>query len=289
MNLNGFDGEVLLVACLCSLPCSLLGSVLFLMKKTMQIEAISHAVLLGIVSVFLLGLGSSLGAYLVGSCLAAFAAVQGSSMLENRLLFYKTSATALVYPALFAVAVWLLNGMLRNSHIDTHTVLLGELAFVGFERMEWNSQDLGPVAAWKAGSALSICLISFAVFARELPKMLFCSVLAHLSGAPTGRMRGVLLGCICFAAVAAMDVMGTVLTLSLFALPASSARLWTKRFWPFVCTTSVIGLIGVTGGYVLGLYFDVSLSGSIAVSLAIPLFISLPITQALTHKPSLQN
>jgi manganese/zinc/iron transport system permease protein len=279
--INGFDSEVLFVACLCSVPCSILGCFLFLSKRIMQVEAISHAVLLGVVVVFILGFTSSLLVFFVGACVAAFAAVHGSALIENFLRFYKSSSVALIFPALFAIAVVILNTHLRNTNFDTHTVLLGELAFVGLDRLEWKQIDFGPIAAWKGFSALFVSFILVGIFFQGLLRFVFDPILAHTMGTRVLLLRTIFLAAICFAAVAAIDVVGTVLTLGLFALPPTAGRLVTKHVWSFVLVSCLFSLSGTILGYTFGLLLDVSLAGSISLALGIPLIIALIVSRKM--------
>jgi manganese/zinc/iron transport system permease protein len=277
---SAFDWEVLTVAYLTALPCAILGSFLFLSKRTMQVESISHAVLLGVVCTFLLGLSSSLLLFFMSACLAALFAVHGSAVVEYLLKYYKTTSSPLVFPVLFALAVYLLNSRLRNSHFDTHTVLLGELAMVGFERIERKGIDFGPQAAWNGLAALVVSLFLIAKFSRQLSQSIFDPVLAHVMGAPVRLIQTVFLGAVCFAAVAAIEIVGTVLTLGLFALPPAAARLVTKHVWSLVLVSCFFALSGVTLGYLVGLWMDVSLAGSITLALGIPFFLALVLPPA---------
>ena len=93
--LPGFDGEVLLVACACALSCAIPGSFLFLARRTMQIEAVSHAVLLGVVGAYLVRGGDSIFLLFGSALLSAVLAIQGSAVLERRLRFYRQAATAI--------------------------------------------------------------------------------------------------------------------------------------------------------------------------------------------------
>ena len=172
-------------------------------------------------------------------------------------------------------------------------MLLGELAFVGLERFQWKGMDFGPMAAWKGLSALSVSLLLIGIFARGLPRFVFDPISASLMGTPVLVLRTVFLGAVCFAAVAAIDVVGTVLTLGLIALPPTAARLVTKHIWSFVLMSCVFALSGVSFGYMFGLLLDVSLAGSISLSLGIPLIFALVVSRSREtstshpkHKPA---
>ncbi len=268
--LPGFDSEVLLVACVCALSCALPGCFLFLARRTMQVEAVTHAVLLGVVGVFLLQGEASLLFLFGGALLSGSLALYGSSFLERHLRFYRSAATAIVFPALFALAVALLNTRMRNSHVDADAVLLGELAFVSLDRLHIGGVDLGPHALWKSLASLGLTTLLLCTSARDLTRMLFDPILAHVVGIRVSVIGFAFTACTCLAAVSAIDVVGSVLTLGLFALPAAAARLVTTRVRTLVVAALVVSLVGTSGGYALGLWLDVSLAGAIIVGMSLP-------------------
>jgi manganese/zinc/iron transport system permease protein len=284
--LPGFDGEVLLVACACALSCAIPGSFLFLARRTMQIEAVSHAVLLGVVGAYLVRGGDSIFLLFGGALLSAVLAIQGSAVLERHLRFYRHAATAIVFPALFALAVVLLNMRLRNSHVDTHAVLLGELALVSLDRLQVGDFDLGPRALWKSLASLALTALLLGASARNLTRLFFDPVLAHVAGVRVRFLGFVFIACTCFASVSAIDVVGSVLTLGLFALPAAAARLVTTRVGTLVAVALLFSIVGTGAGYALGLWLDVSLAGAIILGLSLPLTCALVVSSrhALVRK-----
>ena len=281
--LPGCDGEVLLVACTCAISCAIPGSFLFLARRTMQIEAVSHAVLLGVVGAFLVRGGDSIFLLFGGALLSAVVAIQGSAVLERHLKFYRHAATAIVFPALFALAVALLNTRLRNSHVDTDAVLLGELALVSLDRFQVGEFDLGPRALWKSLGSLVLTVVLLGASARNLTRMFFDPILAHVAGVRMRFLGFVFIACTCFAAVSAIDVVGSVLTLGLFAIPAAAARLVTAQVGKMVTVAVLFSVIGSCAGYVLGLWLDVSLAGAIIVGIGLPLVGALAVSSRRLH------
>ena len=273
--LPGFDGEVLLVACACAVSCAVPGTWLFLAKRSMHIEAVSHAVLFGIVLVFLLGQGGSIVLMFAGALTSAFFAISSSAFLERKLRHYRDASPAVVFPTLFALAVAILNTQLKNSHIDTQVVLMGELALVSFDRFQWNGYDLGPQALWKCFVSILATGLLLSCSAKDLLGMFFDLTLARVMGTRVRLLSFAFIACTCFAAVCAVDVVGSVLTLGLFALPATSARLVTSCVKSLVLVAVFFSLFGTVLGYFLGLWLDVSLAGSICLGQSVPLISSL--------------
>ncbi len=111
-----------------------LGVYLLLRGMALTSDAISHTVLLGIVVAFLvmtgmLGMAPDLSSPLliVGAALAGVLTVVLTELIERSGLVKQDAALGLVFPLLFAVAVILISRYVDNVHLDTDSVLLGEI------------------------------------------------------------------------------------------------------------------------------------------------------------------
>ena len=120
--------EIILIACTVSVACVLPGVFLILRGISLMSDAISHAVLLGIVLSFFIvkDLGSPL--LIIGASLAGVLTVSLTELLIHSKRLKKDAAIGLVFPVFFSIGVILINLGARNIHLDTDAVLLGELA-----------------------------------------------------------------------------------------------------------------------------------------------------------------
>jgi manganese/zinc/iron transport system permease protein len=136
-QLNAFFGDprrvALLIGALVAVATALCGVFLVLRKMAMTADAISHSVLFGIVAAFLamLALGQtpdpSAPLLLAGAAAAGVGTVVLTELVERSKLIKSDAALGLVFPFLFALAVILVTRYIPNVHVDTHTVMVGEI------------------------------------------------------------------------------------------------------------------------------------------------------------------
>lgn len=123
-----------LLGALIAVCSGVLGVYLLLRGMALTSDAISHTVLLGIVVAFLvmtglLGMAPDLSSPLliVGAALAGVLTVVLTELIERSGLVKQDAALGLVFPLLFAVAVILVSRYVDNVHLDTDSVLVGEI------------------------------------------------------------------------------------------------------------------------------------------------------------------
>lgn len=127
---------ILLVAILISVSCSLLGVFLVLKKMSMLTDAITHTVLLGIVLCFFISHRLDSPFLIVGAALFGLITVYLIELVSNIKLIKEDTAIGIVMSFLFSIAVILISKYTANIHLDIDAVLLGEIAFIPFNRME---------------------------------------------------------------------------------------------------------------------------------------------------------
>ena len=136
--------EIQLIAIVVAVACALPGVFLVLRQMAMLSDAISHAILPGIVLVFFLteDLGSPF--LILGAAAAGVLTVALVELLRKTGLLKEDAAIGIVFPALFSVGVVLIAQYAGDVHLDVDAVLLGELAFAPFDRISLGDLDLGP-------------------------------------------------------------------------------------------------------------------------------------------------
>jgi manganese/zinc/iron transport system permease protein len=273
--MDRFDSETLAVACVTAVACSLTGSFLFLLKKTMQVEAIGHSVLLGIVLVFLVGFGESLVALFLGCMVSGIVTLLIGSLFSPGMRHNNPVVLALVFPGVFAIALILINVYLRNSHVDTHVILMGELAMAAFLRVEIGGHDYGPQALWKSGCALFAAASFLILFGHKASVFAFDPTLALTKGYNSKLIHCGFLILVCICAVAAFDVVGSIATLALFSVPPAAAFFWAGGVRTFQATSAVLAFFGTTAGFFAAKNWDFSMAGCISVALGIVFFVSV--------------
>ncbi len=257
--------QVLFIACLVSFAAALPGVFLVLRGVALMSDAISHAILPGIILMFLLVHNLNSPFLIVGSSLAGLLTVICTEIIIQTRCLKKDAAIGLVYPLFFSVGVILISQCARNVHLDTDMVLLGELAFAPFNRFFLFGLDMGPMAMWSMGAITIINSIFVFLFYKELQLSTFDNTFAYVLGfSPTFLYYG-LMTITSITAVGAFDVVGSIVVVALMITPAATAYLLTDHLPHMIMLSIGNGVLSAVSGYVVANFFDISIAGSIAV------------------------
>ena len=127
------DLVVILTAGLVATAAGLLGPFLVLRRVALMSDAVSHAVLPGIVVVYLLTGSRAPLPVIAGAAVFAIACVLAIDGLRATGLVKSDAAIALVFPALFALGVLGVTRYASGAHLDLDSTIYGEIAFTPFQ------------------------------------------------------------------------------------------------------------------------------------------------------------
>ncbi|MBY8977010.1 metal ABC transporter permease [Rhodobacteraceae bacterium NNCM2] len=255
---------ILLTGCLVGTAAALLGPFLILRRNSMLADAISHAIVFGIMAVWLMTGLISGPLLIVGAGVAGVLCVWLIEVVTNTGKVKEDAAIGLVFPAMFAGGVLLLNLFARDVHIDVHTVLLGEIGFVWLDTVQVAGVDVPNAVLWMSGMA-AINALFVGLFWKELKLATFDPVLAAAFGMMPRLLFYGLLLLTSATAVAAFDAVGAILFVAFVIVPPATAYLLTDRLIEMVLIGIVVSLVSVISGYYLAVGWDVSISGMMAL------------------------
>lgn len=256
---------IVLIGALVGIAASLLGSFLVLRRESMLSDAISHSVLLGIVVAYLLTGALDTPLHVLGAALAGLLTVWLSDALTRSRRVKSDAAIGLVFPALFALAVLLINLYARDVHLDTDAVLLGEIGFAWLDVVD----VAGLEVARSLVTMLIVTVLNLAfvlAFYKELKLATFDPGLAVALGFRPTLVGYALLGLVSVTAVSAFDAVGAILFVAFVIVPPTAAYLFTDRLWRMLAIGCAVAVAASLGGYWLALRFDVSIGGAMASS-----------------------
>lgn len=243
---------------------TLVGVFLVLRKSSMLSDAISHSIVLGIVTVWLLTHQQSGPVQIVGAALTGVLTVFLTELLASTGKVKNDAAIGLVFPALFSAGVLLLNLYARDVHIDQHTVLLGEIGFVWLKTIGIMGYEVPQALVWM-GAATLVNAAFVLLFFKELKLATFDPALARALGfAPTAMFYALLL-LTSTTAVAAFEAVGAVLFIAFVIVPPAAAYLLTDRLPRMIGIGIAISALSSVLGYLLAVLGDVSIGGMMAV------------------------
>lgn len=261
--------EIQLIALLVSVACSLPGCFLVLRSRAMLADAITHTMLLGIVLAFFWVEDLSSPLLMVGAAGMGVATVWLTEWLEKSRLVSEDSAIGLVFPLLFALAILLITKYAGSVHLDTDSVLLGELAFAPFDRMILFGMDVGAKGLYTCGGILILNLMLICCFYKELQLATFDPVLASVLGLLPTLLHYGLMALVSLTAVGAFESVGAVLVIAFMVGPPNIAYLLTDQLHHMLILSGVFAALSGMIGYQLAFWLDVSIAGSMAVAVGL--------------------
>lgn len=257
--------EVLIILILASTLCAINGTFLVLRGISMIADAISHSVLLGIVLSFFIVRDIGSPFLMVGAALFGLITVYSVEKISTKLKVNKDDAIGIVYTIFFALAIVLISKFIRNAHIDTEIVLLGEILFQPLNRISIFGLSL-PLKTVHMGILLIINITILLLFFRELKIATFDEEYAKLSGIKTKIIFYILMFITSINAVVSFDAIGAILVISFMIAPAASSYLLTKDLKKTILVAVLYGMINSLIGYLFAINFNVSMAGSAAMA-----------------------
>lgn len=258
---------IALTASLAAAACALAGVFLVLRRMAMMADAISHAILPGLVAGYVLARGPNVFMGFLGATAAGLLTVFLVETLARSRRVREDTAIGLVFPALFALGVLIISRFFANVHLDTDAVLFGEIAFVPLDTWEVNGRNLGPTALWTLGALTAVNALFLLLFYKELKMATFDPGLAAALGFVPGLIHYGLMGMVAVTTVGGFTAVGAILVIALIILPPVTASLLTRQLPVLIGLSVVVGVAGALLGYYLAALWDVSVSGMIVAAL----------------------
>lgn len=267
--------EIQLIAVIVAVACSIPGVFLVLRKMAMMTDAITHTILLGIIIGFFIVHDLNSPVLIIGAALIGLLTVYLVELLNKTRLVSEDSAIGIVFPLLFSIAILIISKYAGNVHLDTDSVLLGELAFAPFNRLIIGTTDIGAKAIYTMGIVLVINLTLMIVFFKELKISIFDMGLASVLGFSPVLIQYGLMASVSITTVAAFEAVGSILVIAFMIGPPITAYLITDHLKKMLFLSAVIGAINALIGYRFAYIYDVSIAGSMATVTGLTFFIVL--------------
>ena len=255
---------ILLVGSCVAASCALLGTFLVLRRMALLGDAISHAVLPGIVIAFLLtGERAALPMFLGAGALGVVTVLLVE--LFNRTQRLKEDASiGVVFPALFSLGVVLVSRFAGQVDLDLDCVLYGEIASAPLDTLSWAGVDVGPKALWVNGAVLLVDLVFVLLLYKELQLTTFDAGLAATLGFAPVVLHYLLMTLVSVTVVGAFESVGAILVVAMLVVPPAAAYLLTDRLSVMIALAVAIGVASAVAGYWVARWLDASIAGAMA-------------------------
>tara|TARA_B100000700_G_C14967428_1_gene819546 strand:+ start:497 stop:1378 length:882 start_codon:yes stop_codon:yes gene_type:complete len=241
-----FMRRALMVSALVGGVCGLLSCYMTLKGWALMGDAVSHAVMPGVVVAYAIGIPFSIGAFVFGvGSVALIGFVKQKSRIKE------DTVIGLVFTGFFALGLVLVSKI--KSNIDLMHILFGSpLGISNFD-----------VKQTIIISAVVIAILIF--FRRDL--MLYCFDATHARsiGINTGFLHYLLLSVLSLAAVAGLQTVGIILVVAMLITPGATAYLLTDRFDRMTILAVISSVISSVLGVYISFWSDIETGGSIVL------------------------
>jgi ABC-type Mn2+/Zn2+ transport system permease subunit len=234
-----FMRDALLVGAMVATMCAVLSCFLILKGWSLMGDAVSHAVLPGIVLAYIVGLPLAIGAFVAG----LFCAVSTGFIKQNSRIKEDT-VMGVVFTGLFAFGLVLFSRTPSDMHLDH--ILVGNI--LGITRSQvWQTLGLG-------GLVLGVTL----ALRRDLLLVSFDPGQARVMALHDRLLNYLLLGLLSLAIVVSLQAVGIILVVAMLVTPGSIAHLWTDRFDRML----LVAVLAAVGSTVTGIFVSYHIDGS---------------------------
>lgn len=257
-----FMQDALITALAVGAVCAVLSCYLVLKGWALMGDAISHAVLPGIVIAYLAGLPLFIGAFVSGlSCALLTGFIKQHSRIKE------DSVMGIVFAGMFALGLLLFAKVETNQHLNH--VLFGDL-------MGIRAQDKLQ-ALVIAGCVLTIFIFKWRDF------LLYCFDLSHarVASLPINLLHYGLLSMLALTIVASVQAVGVIMVIAMLVAPGITAFIITKEFSKMLIISILVSLFSCFAGVIISFHIDAA-TGACIVLVQSLIFCLVLLTKRLT-------
>lgn len=284
---------IILTGSFVAITCGLLGCFLILRKMAMVGDAISHAVLPGIVLAFLISGSRDSFVMLLGAGVIGILTTFLIEFFHKKGNLQSDASIGVTFTWLFALGVILISVYAGQVDLDQDCVLHGEIAYVPLDIwITGNGVNMGPRALYVTGLVLLLILIFLLLGYKELHLTTFDPAFASAIGISTVTWHYLLMGAVSLTTVASFESVGAILVVALLIAPPATAYLLTNDFKLMLILTAFLGIIVSSSGYYLAAWIDGSIAGAMSTMAGvffILAFLFAPLEGLLTKAFSSKN
>lgn len=255
----------ILLAVVTALACALPGVFIVLRKNSMLVDAISHAILPGIVVGYFFTRDLDSPFLILGAALAGLVVVLGSEWLSRTGLLTGDAPQGLIFPALFSAGVILVTLNFANVHLDVHAVLVGDLNLAAFQHLQFDGVSIGPGYLYVMLAVLAVNTLFITALYPHLKVMTFDAAFASAIGVRTRILGTTFMFLVSVTVTAAFHAVGAILVIALVVAPAATALLVTQRLRSMITLTLVFAGGGALAGFWIAYALDAATSAGMAV------------------------
>jgi manganese/iron transport system permease protein len=225
------------IAFLVAVPAAILSCYMVLKGWSLMGDAISHAVLPGVVLAYIAGIPLPVGAFAAGMTCAI-----ATGYLKEHSRIKEDTVMGVVFSGMFGLGIVLYTRIQTDVHLDH--ILFGDILGIG-----WGDViETGIIAALVTAAAL--------IRGRDLLLFVFDPQQAGAIGLRTRILHYGLLAILSLTIVAALKAVGIILAIAMLVAPGAIAFLLTRRFEHMVVAAILVATLSSLLGVYLSFFID---------------------------------
>jgi len=247
-----------------------LGTYLVLRKSVMIGDAISHAVLPGLIIGFLISGSKNSFPMLISAAISGVLTTLLIQYLNRKSNLPKDASIGFVFTTLFAIGIIMVSVYADNIDIDADCVLHGELGFIALEQnLMIGGMELFPLSSLNALVTLIIVLLFTILFKRQLFVTTFDPQYANAIGMNPIKWDNALMALTSLVTVVSFEAVGAILVIAFLVLPVAAAYLLTTKLKNMMILSVVFSMLACVIGYYLSQALNTSISSAIVTSMGV--------------------
>ncbi|WP_392553060.1 metal ABC transporter permease [Orbus wheelerorum] len=241
-----FMQRAIIVSITTGFVCAILSCFLVLKGWSLMGDAISHAVLPGIVLAYLGGIPIIIGAFASG-----FFCSLATGYIKQNCRVKEDTVMGIVYSGMFAFGLVLFSKVDTEQHLNH--ILFGSV--------------LGTTHSELIQIIIIALIVSLVTLIKRRDLMLFCfdPVQAKVVGLPVKLLHYGLLTFLALTIVASLQAVGVILVIAMLIAPGIIAFLLSKRFERMLIIAIIVSIISCISGTLISYHFSASTSACIVL------------------------
>lgn len=256
--------RAILAAMATGIVCALLSCFLVLKGWSLMGDAISHAVLPGIVLAYLAGIPIIIGAFVSGLCCSV-----ATGYIKEHSRIKEDTVMGIVFSGMFAFGLVLFSKVDTSQHLNH--ILFGSVLGTSYDELK----QIILIAA-----TVSILII---IKRRDLMLYCFDAIQAQVIGLPVRLLHYGLLSVLALTIVGSLKAAGVILVIAMLISPGITAFLLTKRFDLMLIIAVIVSVFSTLTGTLISYYSDASTSACIVILQAI-IFVLAQVYQYIINR-----
>jgi len=245
-----FMRNALIISVLVAVPAALLSCFLVLKGWSLMGDAVSHAVLPGVVIAYILAIPLGVGAFAAGMVCAL-----ATGFLKENSRIKQDTVMGVVFSGMFGLGIVLYTKIQSDVHLDH--ILFGDMLGVGW----------GDIA--ETGVIALVCGGLIVLKWRDLLLHAFDPAQARAVGLPVRLLHYGLLAILSLTIVGALKAVGIILAIAMLISPGAIAFLLTRSFGAMLALAVAIGVVASFVGVYASFFIDSAPAPTIVLLMAL--------------------